>query len=287
MGFGPRIAQWASANKKHLVIVGAVVAGLLVVGLGWIVLPKDPTPITTAPETSPAAPVPQEQARDEHDTSERHEVDQDDHDVEVGPAEMPELDVSPEIAKFGIDKLAVIEPVQDPVEFAQQFAPVWMAPNYAAYEADEFTDWVLHHFSPNDVSLDLSQRAEVSIRDQVVPVAEWEKLTEYGDRQAAQVLSAEIPEWAGTTQARSYMAEAEGSGWAHTTLVEAYGVVYTKGKIDGKTPYDYTDLHRDIYAVKCDPYCGIADVLTPQMDSLGAREHGKDLDDFNLAGSDG
>src|SRR5699024_7764422 len=72
--------------------------------------------------------------------------------IEVGPSELPESDVSEEIARWEVSDLAPIEATSDPVEFAEKFSQVWMAPNYAAYDKDEFLEWVEKNFSPNDAS---------------------------------------------------------------------------------------------------------------------------------------
>lgn len=271
-----RLITWVGDNQRLVFIGAGVLTAILLAGLTWLAfsMPNTPTPPASGTETPESPPgstfAPQDPIKVE----------------DPGPEELPELDFTAEIASWRIDQLPHIPPTSDPVEFVAAFAPVWMAPNYGAYSKEEFTEWVLDYFSPNDTSARLTNEALVSIHDQIAPADTWEQFAKEQHVQAVQLLSVEEPQWVATSGlAKSFVKQAADNGWPNITLVEAYAMVYTQGVLAGQSPFSYADLHRSLYAIKCDPLCGVADVLTNHLNKLGGDRFTKELEDFNLAES--
>lgn len=276
-----KLIEWLEQNRKLALVIGGAVALVLVVAVGWMtIVGQSKQPEAGTPQPSESTTGPDAGSGTDPDNEEA---------PEVGPSELPDSDVSEDVAQWEVRDLAPIEATTDPVEFAEKFSQVWMAPNYAAYDKDEFLDWVENNFSPNDASARATQSARVSILDQIVTAEDWQAQADEGTVQAAQVLSVEEPEWVTKqgSKAQRFLTEAEQAGWPNTTLVEAYAMVYTQGKLSGQEPFDSATLRREVFAIKCDPHCAVADVLSQILPDIGGEEHGKDIEDFEQVGTDG
>src|SRR5699024_7236052 len=251
-----KLVEWLEQNRKLALVIGGAVALVLVVAVGWMTIVGQSEP----PEAE--SPQPSESTTGT-DAGSGGDPD-DEESAEVGPSELPDSDVSEDVAQWEVRELAPIEATTDPVEFAEKFSQVWMAPNYAAYDKDEFVDWVEKNFSPNDASARATESARLSILDQIVTGEDWQAQADEGTVQAAQILSVEEPACVTKpgSKAQRFLTEAEQEGWLSTTLIEAYAMVYTHGQLSGGEPFDSAAVRREVFAIKCDPHCGVADVLS-------------------------
>ncbi|HLR55576.1 MAG TPA: hypothetical protein VK096_02320, partial [Actinomycetales bacterium] len=217
-----KLRQWLEEKRKVALYVGGAVALLLVVALGWLTFGGE----SEQPHAQPSQGT---GSRARPDSGAENRPDEDES-TEVGPATLPDSNVSQEIAEWGVADLAPIEATTDPIEFAEKFGQVWMAPNYQAYDKADFLEWVEQNFAANDGSARATQSARVSILDQIAAAEDWEIHADEGTVQAAQILSVEEPEWVRQpgSKAQRFLTEAHNEGWPNTTLIEAYALVYTQ-----------------------------------------------------------
>src|SRR5699024_10445689 len=112
-----KLVEWLEQNRKLALVIGGAVALVLVVAVGWMTIVGQSEP----PEVE--SPQPSESTTGT-DAGSGGDPD-DEESAEVGPSELPDSDVSEDVARWEVRELAPIEATTDPVEFAEKFSQVW------------------------------------------------------------------------------------------------------------------------------------------------------------------
>lgn len=191
---------------------------------------------------------------------------------ELNEGQLPAV-LAEQMEPWVIHHLKPIPATTDALDYAREFASVWMGPSPALYDYAAYHSWLDDEFMANAVDEALTREARHSIFRQQYTDVQWVAGQAQGLVQGVDVLATERPDWLHRSPTGSRVVrEVEAAGWPDVEFVEVWAIIYTRTD-SAAGPVITADYGRALLGVVCDPQCGIGDVLTEMVGQLGGADY--------------